>query len=145
MFQQKNNPKIVYNMYKWAPILVSNFPSCCSRQGLPLWNCGNFDHFSPLPTTLNVIWLQKVVPNLPFTYLGKVKKNWQLFPFLFFGESQKYVIWVNFGPNFAPWGMSWYILIFCLVKYLCSIFLGRIFVGGIFLGQIFLGRIFHFF
>ena len=65
-------------------------PSCCSRQGPPLWNCGNFDHFNPLPTTLNVIWLQKVVPNLPFTYLGKVKKNWQLFPLIFFGESQKY-------------------------------------------------------
>ena len=65
-------------------------PSCCSRQGPPLWNCGNFDHFNPLPTTLNVIWLQKVVPNLPFTYLGKVKKNWQLFPLLFFGKSQKY-------------------------------------------------------
>ena len=23
-------------------------------------------------------------------YLGKVKKNWQLFPLIFFGESQKY-------------------------------------------------------
>ena len=66
------------------------FPSCCSRQGPPLWNCGNFDHFSPLPTTLNVIWLQKVVPNLPFAYLGKVKTNWQLFPLICFGESQKY-------------------------------------------------------
>ena len=65
-------------------------PSCCSRQGPPLWNWGNFDHFNPLQTTLNVIWLKKVVPNLPFTYLGKVKKNWQLFPLLFFGESQKY-------------------------------------------------------
>ena len=65
-------------------------PSCCSRQGPPLWNWGNFDHFNPLQTTLNVIWLKKVVPNLPFTYSGKVKKNWQHFPLLFFGESQKY-------------------------------------------------------
>ena len=61
-------------------------PSCCSRQGPPLWNWGNFDHFNPLQTTLNVIWLKKVVPNLPFTYLGKVKKNWQLFPLLFSGN-----------------------------------------------------------
>ena len=25
--------------------------------GSPLWNLGMFDHFGPLPTTLNVIWL----------------------------------------------------------------------------------------
>ena len=66
------------------------FPPCNSRQGPPLWNWGIFDNFRPLPTTLNVIWLQKVVPNLPISYLGKVKKNWQLFPLIFFGESQKY-------------------------------------------------------
>ena len=47
-------------------------PSCCSRQGPPLWNWGKFDHFGPLPTRLNVIWLKKVVPNLPFSYLRKV-------------------------------------------------------------------------
>ena len=56
------------------------FPSCCSRQGPPLWNLGKFDHFGPLPTKLNVIWLKKVVPNHPFPYLGKVKESWQLFP-----------------------------------------------------------------
>ena len=67
-----------------------SLPSCGSRQGPPLWNWGNFVHFGPLPTTLNAIWLKKVVPNPPFSYLGKVKKNCQLLPLIFFGESQKY-------------------------------------------------------
>ena len=82
------------------------FPPCYSRQGPPLWNWGIFDNFRPLPTTLNVIWLQKVVPNLPFSYLGKVKKNWQLFPLIFFGESQKYDRGGGFRPPPHPIGLK---------------------------------------
>ena len=73
-------------------------PSFCSRQGPPLWNWANFDHFCPLLARANVIWLQKVVSNTSFTYLGKVKKNWQLFALIFFGESKKY----DRGADSAP-------------------------------------------
>ena len=38
----------------------------------------------------NVIWLQKVVSNTPFTYLGKVTKNCQLLLWAFFGEPHLY-------------------------------------------------------
>ena len=44
-------------------------------------------------TTLNVIWMQKVVPNLPFSYLGKEnKKKTKIgnFSYFFFGESQQW-------------------------------------------------------
>ena len=57
----------------WHLIWLVIFPSCCSRQGPPLWNWGKFDHFSPLPTTLDVIWLQNVVPNIPFSYLDALQ------------------------------------------------------------------------
>ena len=40
-----------------------------------LWNQGNFDHSGHLLATANDIGPQKVVPNLPFLYLGKVKKT----------------------------------------------------------------------
>jgi len=68
--------------------------------------------------SLNVIWLKKVAPNLPFSYSGKVKKNWQLFPSIFFGESQKYergafappIIWgsqgFGMGPSYEIWSCN---------------------------------------
>ena len=96
-------------------------PSCCSRQGPPLWNWGNFDHFNPLQTTLNVIWLKKVVPNLPFTYLGKVKKNWQLFPLLFFGESQKYERGGVCRPPPASNRVKWFVAIIAFEILLLSV------------------------
>ena len=79
-----------------------NTPPLRSNINTALWNLGKFDHFGTLPTTLNVIWLKKVAPNLPFSYLGKVKKNWQLFPSIFFGESQKYERGGVFHPPPAP-------------------------------------------
>ena len=99
--QPQNSPRLRYYNTKRTQKLCETcrnrhlsvswiLPSFCSRQGPPLWNWANFDHFCPLPARPNVIWLQKVVSYTPFTYLGKVKKNWQLFPLIFFGESQKY-------------------------------------------------------
>ena len=107
--QPQNSPRLRYyntkriqklcetccNQYLFVSWIL---PSFCSRQGPPLWNWINFDHFCPLPARPNVIWLQKVVSQTPFTYLGKVKKNWQLFPLIFFGESQKY----DRGGGFPP-------------------------------------------
>ena len=68
------------------------FHSCCSRQGPPYEI-----------EALKVIGLQKVVPSLPLSYLGKVKNL--LFPLIFFQESQKVweVAW--FPPPWAPYGI----------------------------------------
>ena len=46
----------------------------------------------------NVIWLQKVVSNTPFTYLGKVKKNQQLFLWAFFEEPHSIGLTRFFAP-----------------------------------------------
>ena len=111
--QPQNSPRLRYydtkrtqklcetcrNRHLSVSWILSSF---CSRQGPPLWNWANFDHFCPLPARPNVIWLQKVVSYTPFTYLGKVKKNWQLFPLIFFGESPKYDRGGGFRPPPAP-------------------------------------------
>ena len=111
--QPQNSPRLRYYNTKRTQKLCETcrnrhlsvswiLPSFCSRQGPPLWNWANFDHFCPLPARPNVIWLQKVVSYTPFTYLGKVKKNWQLFPLIFFGESPKYDRGGGFRPPPAP-------------------------------------------
>ena len=83
--QPQNSPRLRYYNTKRTQKLCEtcrnrhlsvswNLPSFCSWQGPPLWNWANFDHFCPLPARPNVIWLQKIVSNTPFTYLGKEKK-----------------------------------------------------------------------
>ena len=89
-YNTKRTQKLCETCRNWHLSVSWILPSFCSRQGPPLWNWANFDHFCPLPARPNVIWLQKVVSYTPFTYLGKVKKNWQLFPLIFLGELQKY-------------------------------------------------------
>ena len=68
-FNRKATKKLRATYIAWH---LFCFPLLLTRS--PLWNLGMFDHFGPLPTKLNVIWLKKVVPNVPFSYLGKVKK-----------------------------------------------------------------------
>ena len=65
--------------------------------------------------------MQKVVSNTPFTYLGKVKKNWQLFPLIFFGESQKYERGGGFRPPPHWIGLmaGWNVCVFLWNKKLC--------------------------
>ena len=86
----KRTQKLYATCWNWQLFVSVILPSYCSRQGPPLRNWANFDHFCPLPARPNVIWLQKVVSNTPFTYLGKVKKNQQLFLWAFFEEPHLY-------------------------------------------------------
>ena len=100
------NPIRCATCCNWHLFVSWILASYCSRQGPPLRKLANFDHFCPLPARPNVIWLQKVVSYTPFTYLGKVKKNWQLFPLIFFGESQKYDRGGGFRPPPHPIGLK---------------------------------------
>ena len=86
----KRTKKLFATCCNWHLYVLIILASYCSRQGPPLRNWANFDHFCPLPARPNVIWLKKVVSNTPFTYLEKVKKNQQLFLWAFFEEPHLY-------------------------------------------------------
>ena len=92
-YNTKRTQKLCETCRNWHLSVSWILPSFCSRQGPPLWNWANFDHFCPLPARPNVIWLQKVVSNTPFTYLGKVKKL-ATFPINFFSGNHKSMIGV---------------------------------------------------
>ena len=97
MFQQKNNQKVVCNMYNWAPILVSNFSFLLLPTGSPLMKSWQFWLFQSPPNHTNCYLTAKSspwLPNLQFTCLGKLIKM------IFFRESQKYEM--RGGSFYAP-------------------------------------------
>ena len=98
MFQQKNNQKVVCNMYNWAPILVSNLSFLLLPTGSPLMKLWQFWPFQSPPDHTKCYLTAKSSPQPSIHIFRKSKKKWQLFPLIFFGEWRKY----ERGGHFTP-------------------------------------------
>ena len=98
MSQQKNNQKVVCNMYNLAPILVSNFPLLLLPTGSPLMKLWQFWPFQSPPDHPKCYLTAKSSPQPSIHIFRKSKKKLATFPIDFFRGIAK--VWE--GGHFTP-------------------------------------------
>ena len=98
MFQQKNNQKVVCNMYNLAPILVSNFPLLLLPTGSPLMKLWQFWPFQSPPDHPKCYLTAKSSPQPSIHIFRKSQKKLATFPIDFFRGIAK--VWE--GGHFTP-------------------------------------------
>ena len=98
MFQQKNNQKVVCNMYNLAPILVSNFPLLLLPTGSPLMKLWQFWPFQSPPDHTKCYLTAKSSPQPSIHIFRKSQKKLATFPIDFFRGIAK--VWE--GGHFTP-------------------------------------------
>ena len=96
----------MWNMPQLTFICVMNFAFILLSTGSPLMKLGQFWPLLPSPGQTKCYMTAK--SSLPYSIyiFGKSKKNWQLFPLIFFGESQKYDRGGGFRPPPHPIGLT---------------------------------------